>query len=152
MFFWKDVPNPNLGMITARDSPSLGIQKTVRIQKFEDFLAWLGPTWSFRSSSTWTVRAASWFITWRWSRRVLRVAPSARISRTGFWCGPAWSFIPWSTVGPSWRCAKLVRDLPKNPGLTASHIFPNGSHTIYIYTYIYTYIYIHIYIHTDIII
>ena len=100
----------------------------------EDFPAWLGPTWSFWSSSTWTARAASWFITWRWNHRAPRTAPSVRISRTGFWCGPAWWCIQWSAIGPSWRrvfsCCEGCEFLgatPKIPAWEHLPFFPNGS-------------------------
>lgn len=129
-----DVPNPKLGMIIASDYILLILSYSGCFSvSWEDFPAWLGPTWSFWSSSTWTARAASWFITWRWNHRALRIAPSARISRTGFWCGPAWWCIQWSAIGPSWRRVFLLRRLwffgatPKIPAWEHLPFFPNGS-------------------------
>ena len=129
-----EFPNPNLEMIIASDYILLILSDSGCFGvSWEDFPAWLGPTWSFWSSSTWTARAASWFITWRWNHRALRIAPSARISRTGFWCGPAWWCIQWSAIGPSWRRVFLLRRLwffgatPKIPAWEHLPFFPNGS-------------------------
>ena len=76
------------------------------------------------------------------------MAPSARISRTGFWCGPAWWVFHGQLLGHLEGAQNFLGVFPKIPAWEHLKFFPMDI-ILYIYIYIYIYVIYPIYTYTQ---